>query len=197
MTVEGDRRLVSGNGRTHPTGAFPIGRDDAAYEYDTIPIASPPGRCASTYQPFLGGGVACLPAAGAGWGAAHRRRSVQRAGRAGARRRRARDPGRRHGHPERTGLYHYHSLTPCLARGRRPRAAGRLRADGFGIYGRRGEDGVALGNDDLDPCHGHTHVIEWDGQTLDLYHYHATGVPVHTGLLSRRADAAGARLSRA
>ena len=46
--------------------------------------------------------------------------------------------------------------------------------DGFGIYGHRGEDGEVVTNEDLDECHGHTHEIEWDGQTVEMYHYHAT-----------------------
>ncbi|MBI5052160.1 MAG: hypothetical protein HZB52_02705, partial [Chloroflexi bacterium] len=25
-----------------------------------------------------------------------------------------------------------------------------------------------------DVCHGHTHEIEWDGKTVEMYHYHAT-----------------------
>ena len=27
---------------------------------------------------------------------------------------------------------------------------------------------------DLDKCHGHTHEIDWDGQKVVMYHYHAT-----------------------
>ena len=26
----------------------------------------------------------------------------------------------------------------------------------------------------LDECHGHTHEIEWDGELVKRYHYHAT-----------------------
>jgi len=44
--------------------------------------------------------------------------------------------------------------------------------DGFGVYGPRGEGGVLVTNDDLDECHGHTHEIEWDGETKVMYHYH-------------------------
>jgi hypothetical protein len=46
--------------------------------------------------------------------------------------------------------------------------------DGFGIYGFYGEDGREITNADLDECHGHSHLIEWDGQTGEMYHYHAT-----------------------
>lgn len=44
--------------------------------------------------------------------------------------------------------------------------------DGFGIFGPRGEHGVMVKNDDLDECHGHFGVIEWDGELVEMYHYH-------------------------
>lgn len=44
--------------------------------------------------------------------------------------------------------------------------------DGFGVFGPRGEDGEPVSNDDLDECHGHTHAIDWDGETKEMYHYH-------------------------
>ena len=46
--------------------------------------------------------------------------------------------------------------------------------DGFGIYGHRGANGEALTDADLDECHGDTHTIEWDGVSVEKYHYHAT-----------------------
>ncbi len=46
--------------------------------------------------------------------------------------------------------------------------------DGFGIYGRYGEGGKILTSADLDECHGHTGIIDWDGQQVNMYHYHAT-----------------------
>ena len=81
------------------------------------------------------------------------------------------------GHPESGGEYHYHSLTTCLSDddpgGEHSPLMG-YAFDGFGIYGHYGEDGELLTNDDLDECHGHTHEIEWDGQMVEMYHYHAT-----------------------
>jgi hypothetical protein len=44
--------------------------------------------------------------------------------------------------------------------------------DGFGVFGPRGEDGVPVTNADLDECHGHTHVIEWNGEQKEMFHYH-------------------------
>jgi hypothetical protein len=83
-----------------------------------------------------------------------------------------------HGHPEPRGQYHYHDLSPCLDD--RAGAAGRhsdligYALDGFGLYGRFGETGKALTNADLDACHGHTHVVTWNGAPTAIYHYHVT-----------------------
>ncbi len=78
-------------------------------------------------------------------------------------------------HPEPSGEYHYHSLTTCLSDpGTGHSALLGYARDGFGIYGVRGENGETLTNADLDACHGHSHSITWDGQTVTLYHYHAT-----------------------
>jgi hypothetical protein len=33
---------------------------------------------------------------------------------------------------------------------------------------------VLLSSSDLDACHGHTHMIPWDGKMVMMYHYHAT-----------------------
>jgi hypothetical protein len=46
--------------------------------------------------------------------------------------------------------------------------------DGFGIFGHYGEGGKPLSSADLDDCHGHTHMIEWNGRQVMMYHYHAT-----------------------
>jgi hypothetical protein len=80
------------------------------------------------------------------------------------------------GHPQSTGFYHYHSLSDCIvdtATSGHSSLVG-YAFDGFGIYGYYGEDGAELTNEDLDECHGHTHLIEWDGQMVEMYHYHAT-----------------------
>ena len=75
---------------------------------------------------------------------------------------------------------HYHSQSECIddnepGQGHSPLIGYAL--DGFGIYGHHGEQGETLTNDDLDECHGHTHEIEWDGETASMYHYHATWDP--------------------
>jgi hypothetical protein len=79
------------------------------------------------------------------------------------------------GHPQESGYYHYHSLSNCIPDSTTGHSSLVGYAfDGFGIYGYYGEDGKELTNADLDECHGHTHVIEWNGQQVEMYHYHAT-----------------------
>jgi hypothetical protein len=81
------------------------------------------------------------------------------------------------GHPEPSGVYHYHSISTCLpdktTRNGHSEIVG-YSLDGFGIYGRHGVGGKILASADLDVCHGHTHNIEWNGQQANMYHYHAT-----------------------
>jgi hypothetical protein len=79
------------------------------------------------------------------------------------------------GHPQQQGVYHYHSLSDCSADTSTGHSALMGYAfDGFGIYGYYDEDGTEIINADLDECHGHVGVIEWDGQMVEMYHYHAT-----------------------
>ncbi len=45
--------------------------------------------------------------------------------------------------------------------------------DGFGIFSKY-ENGSVVTNADLDQCHGHVHMIVWNGILISLYHYHVT-----------------------
>jgi hypothetical protein len=81
------------------------------------------------------------------------------------------------GHPQISGVYHYHSLSSCVRdevdRTGHSKLVG-YALDGFGIFGHKGEAGARLTSADLDECHGHTHEIDWDGKRVVMYHYHAT-----------------------
>jgi hypothetical protein len=44
--------------------------------------------------------------------------------------------------------------------------------DGFGIYGPRGDGGKLVTNAELDECHGHKHPVRWEGEVVNMYHYH-------------------------
>ena len=177
VTVEGDRRVFTSNDLpNHPTGHFPIARDDPAYRIDrnpnrireqnvrfellAHPKLAPKPHCAPGAVGLLLTGIALFNALDA--------------------------PGRDavahetqdscHGHPQESGVYHYHSLTGCLADKPGPDGNSPLvgyAIDGFGIYGRY-ENGKPLSTDDLDACHGRTSVIDWDGRKIEMYHYVAT-----------------------
>ena len=75
------------------------------------------------------------------------------------------------GHPQQTGIYHYHIEPLHLTATYGQAALLGFLLDGFPVYGPM-ENGVAVTNDDLDDYHGHT------GPTAEypsgIYHYHIT-----------------------
>ncbi len=75
------------------------------------------------------------------------------------------------GHPQRTGVYHYHIEPLALTAARGRDALIGFLLDGFPVYGPE-ENGVEVSNADLDEFHGHF------GPTADypdgIYHYHIT-----------------------
>jgi hypothetical protein len=177
ITVEGDTRVLTGNGLPdHTTGEFPISPDDEAYDYDrnpndieaqTIEISLPATPTVATEASCTGGGAVGVLLTGSvlfnGFDAAGRDAVAHEV------------QDECHGHPQQSGEYHYHDLTSCIDdAGSGHSALLGYALDGFGIYGVRGEQGEALTNADLDECHGHTHEIEWDGELVEMYHYHAT-----------------------
>lgn len=86
------------------------------------------------------------------------------------------------GHSDGTNTYHYHYPAKDLQEHLHPeesKETGHSKItgymmDGFGIYGPRGDDGEVLWSKDLDECHGHKHPVLWDGEMVDIYHYHWT-----------------------
>jgi len=180
ITREGDQRIVRANNLpTHPTGVFPIQPTDSAYRYDrnpngireqnilltlpAVPTAATTPSCVPMGMiGFAVSGVAlynALDAAGMDAVA----NEIQ---------------DRCNGHPQMIGQYHYHNASACLtdsagAHGKHSDLIG-YALDGYGIYGMHGEHGEVLTNADLDACHGHEHLIEWDGVRKRMYHYHAT-----------------------
>lgn len=176
VSVQGSERVFAGNDLpNHITGTFPVSPSDDAYAIDRNPNSiraqqvsfSIPAFPTQAAQPtcvggevgFMLSGVVLFSAFDAAGGDA-----VAREVQDGC-----------DGHPQESGFYHYHSLSRCQEDG----AAGHSELmgyafDGFGIYGYYGEDGREVTNADLDECHGHTHEILWDGQSVEMYHYHAT-----------------------
>jgi hypothetical protein len=176
---DGATRRLTGNGLPgKPTGIFPISRDDPAYRYDTNPnaIAERRVNIGLPALPVLAAQPSCLPLGPIGvlLSGAVIFNALDAAGRDAV----AHEmQDRCQGHPEAHGIYHYHNLSACLDdadRGTGHSVLVGYAFDGFGIFGRRGEDGVILTNADLDECHGHTHEIDWDGEKRVVYHYHAT-----------------------
>lgn len=175
--LTGTTRTLMGNGLpAHTTGVYPVAQSDDAYRYDRNPnsIKEQAVRLTLPAMPALASQPSCL---GGGPVGVLLTGSVLHVALDAAGRDAVAHETQDHcqGHPEPSGRYHYHNLTTCLEDGggdHSPLMGYAL--DGFGMYGHHGEGGAALSNADLDACHGHAHTVAWDGETVDLYHYHAT-----------------------
>ncbi|MCB0518192.1 MAG: YHYH protein [Lewinellaceae bacterium] len=182
VSLDGNgNRIITGNALPdHPTGVFPITPGSVAYKYDgnpnvisehdvlytfpAIPEVAPEPSCV-----FFGPSGISLSGSAIYHGAstlgndAAAHEMLDRFG----------------GHTDGTERYHYHFPAQDLQDHIHPHASGHsalmgYMLDGFGIYGPYGEDGKLLSSADLDECHGHTHPVLWDGEMVDLYHYHWT-----------------------
>jgi hypothetical protein len=76
------------------------------------------------------------------------------------------------GHPQMTGMYHYHLEPLFLTAQGSSRLLGVL-LDGFPVYGTRDSGGATPTG--LDACNGHTGATPEFPQ--GIYHYHVTGAP--------------------
>lgn len=78
-----------------------------------------------------------------------------------------------YGHPQNSGVYHYH-VEPLYLTTVKSTKAGLMGflLDGFPVYGPQEENGTSVSSSQLDVYHGHTHA------TVDypngIYHYHFT-----------------------
>lgn len=180
ISVEGDQRVVRANNLpTHKTGVFPVARTDDAYQFDRNPnrIAEQDILLSLPAVPQPASNPSCVPMGMIGFsltGAAIFNAVDARGDDAPAHE--IQDSC--NGHPERTGQYHYHNLSPCMVDNRSETNGHSdllgYALDGFGIYGLYGADGEIVHNADLDACHGHVHAVTWDGQDRSIYHYHYT-----------------------
>ncbi len=75
------------------------------------------------------------------------------------------------GAPQPNGAYHRHVMSECLPGIHDRVALVGYALDGFGIFSPFDKDGNELTSADLDECHGTTSEIEWEGQTVEMYHY--------------------------
>jgi YHYH protein len=199
VELQGDRRLFSSNSLPdHGTGVYPIQPNAEAYHYDRNPNAikiqalqfslnanptlSEKPSCAPGAVGILLSGVPLFSAIDAGG-----RDAVAHEVQDGC-----------DGHPQISGVYHYHDVSDCVVDHHKADAHSSLLGyaiDGFGIYGNAGEGGRALTNAELDECHGHVGQIMWDGKLERKYHYHATPqFPYSVGCLRGKFDRQTVRL---
>jgi hypothetical protein len=165
----GTRTITTDDLPSHPTGTFPIQPSDPAYQYDRNPNAirsqslsySLPAAPAYGAPSCMGGeagilttGVALFNGFDAG----------------------GRDAGAWEvqdgcsGHPQRSGEYHYHTLSPCIADVSVRSVIG-FALDGFPITGPRLAAHDLLTTRDLDECHGITSPVVLAGKQVTTYHY--------------------------
>jgi hypothetical protein len=178
VTSRGSTRVIKTNDlpKGQTTGTYPISPSDPAYQYDQNPnsikaqkltykIPLDPTAAATASCTSLGpigvmdDGVVLLNALDA----------------------EGRDAGAHElldhcdGHPMMAGMYHYHTVSPCLMP-TTPDSATLVgyALDGFGIYVERNAQGNLPTDADLDACHGRTSEVLFNGRMVDMYHYDAT-----------------------
>lgn len=191
LSTQNEQRIFTSNDLPgHATGSFPIPNNSDAYRYDRNPnsIKSQTMQVALPLWPTLTAQPGCVPGAiGFLLSGAVLFNALDAPGR-DAVAHETQDACQ--GHPQESGVYHYHNLSSCVTDKRESGGHSALVGyllDGFGIYGPYGENGQALGSRDLDECHGHTHTITWEGKQVAMYHYHATpDFPYTAGCLRGR-----------
>lgn len=170
IKLENGQRIISTNDLpSHKTGIFPIRPTDPAYMYDRNPNSISAQslnytlNAAPTYgSPQCIGGQVGVMLTGvllfSGFDAE------------------GRDAGAWEvqdgcdGHPERTGEYHYHTLSRCISDVSVGSVIG-FALDGFPITGPKISDNNILSSSDLDECHGITSQVTLDNKKVTTYHY--------------------------
>jgi len=178
ISTVGDKRVFTLNDfPKHPTGIYPIGPSDAAYAFDKNPskISEQSMSFSIPKDPVLAAQASCAAGAvGVLLSGAVLFNALDAPGRDAVAHE---TQDKCQGHPQESGVYHYHNVSSCVEDKRDASGHSALvgyALDGFGIYGHYGEGGKELSSDDLDECHGHTHEIVWNGKKVKMYHYHAT-----------------------
>ena len=180
FTIQGSSRILQSNDlpQGSPTGSFPIAPADPAYNYDpnpnTISAQSfswtvPATPTAASVPTCVSGGPIGIMTNGVALFDA-----LDALGRDAAAHEVQDSCG---GHPEKTGAYHYHALSPCLVPASTAPGSSTLvgyALDGYGIYLERDASGNLPTDADLDACHGRTSTVLWDGRLTTLYHYDVT-----------------------
>lgn len=177
-TRTGDTRVIVSNGLpvAEVTGVFPIASDDPAYAYDRNPnrIAGTQVTYALSLNPVMAATPACLGKGSIGIV----KNGVSLFAPLDERNRDAvayETQDTCDGHPQQTGVYHYHAIPSCILNASTgPSTVVGFASDGFPIVVERDASGDLPTNADLDECHGRTSTIELDGTAVLMYHYSAT-----------------------
>jgi len=176
FTTTGDSRGVDTNDLPdHPTGVFPISRDDEAFNYDRNPNSITEQAVSWTLpaNPVKADTPRCLNmgAIGVMTPGSVLFNALDAEGRDAAAHETLDNCD---GHPEISGAYHYHNLSTCNpAYGSAEPTLVGWAADGFPIV--TGQiDGHDATNADLDECHGRDTTIEIDGSPTTTYAYWMT-----------------------
>jgi hypothetical protein len=175
--VARSKRILAGNGLpASPTGVFPVSSTDPAYAYDRNPNSIRPYtlKVILPASPKLARAPTCVGGTvGVSTLGVPLYSSFDALGR-DADAHEVQDACG--GHPQITGQYHLHGLSPCWrdsALSRTTRLVG-WALDGFGIYVEVDAKGRMLSSAALDACHGRTSAVDWDGNRVRMYHYDAT-----------------------
>ena len=174
ISIQGASRIISGNGLPvgTPTGIFPIQKGTTAYQYDTNPnsIKSYNVYVSLPDNPTVASAPGCLPLGPIGYmtNGVALFDALDDAGRDAA----AHEiQDKCDGHPQKEGIYHYHSLSSCIDATAGNNQLLGYALDGFGIYSDKDASGNVITNGQLDICHGLTSEITWDGKQVNMYHY--------------------------
>ena len=165
---------LSGNGLPkHNTGTFPIASSDDAYQVDRNPNSIRAQTLAQvlTAEPkrhkrptCTGGEVGIMKSGAALFNAidAQGKDAVAHE---------VQDTCS--GHPQMSGVYHYHGLPACIGFGSKKKHSKLIgwALDGFPIYGPYGDGGNYLSNSELDVCHGVTEKRDVGGEVVKEFHY--------------------------
>jgi hypothetical protein len=167
--LDGTRTINTNDLPNHVTGIFPIAAADPAYAYDKNPNyiktqsftynlpASPTygtPNCMGGEVGVMLTGVALFNAFDAGGRDAGAWEVQDSCG----------------GHPQKSGEYHYHTLSSCIKDISVKSVIG-YALDGFPITGPTVAPNNILTTSDLDECHGITSSYTLDGKTVTGYHY--------------------------
>lgn len=180
ITVKGSKRVITSNAlpKGGTTGTFPIASTDPAYSYDRNPnsISAQSISWSLPASPTAASKPSCLTAGPIGIAVngvpifdgldAEDRDAVAHEVQDAC-----------GGHPQMSGMYHYHAIGSCLLNGDSAKVASPLvgyAIDGYPIFGPRGPGGKLYADSDLDACHGHTSAVTLNGKTVTTYHYQAT-----------------------